>query len=350
MLNYCPGSADSGVLAAIAGERDRLATLQAEYDDVVRQTELKRQACLIQKPPAEPKPQPKPPEPKPPEPKPVESNPARMTIPSPLNKAIREFVRRRWRAHKSSPIVDDNGKDTGATLQDAFCFNADGTGTRTMQENPGGPTCAGAIRAHVEGDKLIIDADKALCDDERHSYRQVVLSCIRAANGEARCDWTPVGETQPVQTGVPFTRIDQPQQTPPEPKLSMPSTLNKDNLDFVKGCWRRYKNLPTSVDGKDMGESYRDAYCFKPDGTGTRTIRLNKSGLTCDGAIRAHVEGDKLLIDADEARCDDDRHTFDALVLWCVRTANGEARCDKAAKGETPKGDDERPLTRIDQP
>jgi hypothetical protein len=215
ILNYCPGSADSGALAALAAERAKQTTLQAEYDELVRQAELKRQACFIQKPkPPDPKPpEPKPPEPKPepqqPEPKPSEPTKPVMTIPTTPNKENPlDFIKGCWVAHDNLQEIV-GGKETGQTVIVTLCFNADGTGSRTIKYNQDGSVCRGAIRAHLDGENLTIDLDNAICDGPHGTFNSARAVCRRAPNGEAHCDETGEGASKPDFTDFPFTRVDQ---------------------------------------------------------------------------------------------------------------------------------------------
>ncbi len=216
ILNYCPASADAGVLAAIAAERAKQDTLQAEYQQLVREADLARQACQIQRRPSPaPSPSQKPsptasvsPTPTPtqgPTPTPSPSpSPSRMEIPKTLSS-----LQGCWKAHEGLTETR-NGVDTGKKLDVKFCFNADGSGSRTIRYQEDGATCEGTVQARLNGETLTIDLAEAPCGGGHGKFSAARDACRRADNGEARCDETGEGESKPNFVDFPFTRIDSP--------------------------------------------------------------------------------------------------------------------------------------------
>jgi hypothetical protein len=191
-LNYCPIAADP----RIEQERARQAPLQAEYDDLIRQSELKRQACMLEKPP------PKQPDVTPikkPDPTPVTPiiDPKALVIPQ--KKADRpddfDFLKGCWHSdHGIKEIIDD--KETGQMITITYCFGEGGSGTRTIKYDSQAKTCRGAVRAQRQGDTLVLDIDRANCDDTAF-YVPSRGICRQGEAGAALCDEIPDGATEP---------------------------------------------------------------------------------------------------------------------------------------------------------
>jgi hypothetical protein len=221
VLNYCPAAPNTGALAALAAERAKQATLDAEYQQLVLQAALKRQACLVQPkptPPPKPTPLPPPPAPNPPSPPiptppvptpPAPPPPAKMQLPENPEKQGVDFLKGCWRAHEGLTETRD-GKDTGQKLSVVYCFNANGSGSQTIRYQQDGSECRGPVQAHIDGENLVIDVDRAVCGGPHGSFAAAVDVCRRAADGEAHCDETERGETKPGFRDFPFTRVDHP--------------------------------------------------------------------------------------------------------------------------------------------
>jgi hypothetical protein len=201
-LNYCPVTVD----LRIDRERELQSALKAEYDDIVRQTELKRQACLLQPPPKPLVPTPKP------EPTPtprVDPNPRKddtLVIPPPNQDKQKEFdfLKGCWHSdHGMTELID--GKDTGKPITQTYCFGEGGQGTETIKYDREEKTCRGAVRARRQGAVLTLDIDRADCDDKTF-YNPQTAVCRPGDDGGAICDETPVGETEPTVKDFRFLK------------------------------------------------------------------------------------------------------------------------------------------------
>jgi hypothetical protein len=201
-LNYCPVTIDP----RIDQERERQAALQAEYDDLIRQTELKRQACMLEKPPPKPREIIVPPKPditpvKPP------VDPHALVIP-PKNESKPDdwdFLKGCWHSdHGITATVD--GKDTGKPITITYCFGEGGRGTRTIKYDNEANTCRGALHAQRQGQTLIITMESAPCDGENVVHVPARDTCRPGDAGEARCDEFNEGETQPSVTNHRFLK------------------------------------------------------------------------------------------------------------------------------------------------
>jgi hypothetical protein len=199
-LNYCPVTADP----RIEQERERQAALKAEYDDLIRQTELKRQACVLEKP--EPKKADVVPPPKPEsEPTPikpiVDPTPKKddaLVIPEKKSGAPDDFDFLKGCWHSDHGITEEiDGKDTGKAITITYCFGDGGQGTRTIKYDDEAKTCRGGLQAQRQGDVLVIQIDAAPCDNNGPGFNPAHDTCRAGDKGEARCDETPEGKTEP---------------------------------------------------------------------------------------------------------------------------------------------------------
>ena len=201
LIDVCPAQAQAG--AALADERAKQAEYQAEYDDLVRQAALKRQACQLA-PPVTPRPKPVT---DPGQPTDADRSRDQMKIP-PKKTNSTDFLEGCWRAHEGL-TENSGGKSTGKTLKVTFCFNKDGTGSRTIRYNEDGAKCVGPVKAGWDGDILKVDVDEAICEGDHGRYNPAVDRCKRGNEGVARCDEVPKGQTAPNFTDFPFTRTDE---------------------------------------------------------------------------------------------------------------------------------------------
>jgi hypothetical protein len=209
-LNYCPVTIDP----RIDQERERQATLQAEYDDLIRQTELKRQACVLEKPePPTPAPLVNPPPVNPPvinkEPPPVQPPPTpkkddALVIPNDKKSDDFDFLKGCWRSDHGITAIED-GKDTGKPIIFTYCFGEGGNGTRTIKYDTESKSCRGGLHAHREGDMLIIQMDRAECTDKSF-FVPATDTCKPGDNGEARCDELSEGDSTPRITNHRFLK------------------------------------------------------------------------------------------------------------------------------------------------
>ncbi len=222
-LNYCSATADSGLLAAIAAEQTKQSILQAEYDELIRQAELKKQACIVPKRPAPPAPPPPPPPPAPPPPPPphppvLPSPPPapppappsppdqRLQIPEQPSKDDKRFLEGCWAAHPGLTEYHD-GVSTGLTLSVMFCFDKNGSGYQQIRYDKDGAVCRANARARWQNDSIVIDFDSAACNLGHSSFKAGTVVCRRDANGDAVCDETSVGETKPDFKDFPFIKV-----------------------------------------------------------------------------------------------------------------------------------------------
>ena len=208
LLDYCAAPPDAGASADLAAERARQAKLQAEYDDLVRQAALARQACQIKTGKGD-APQTPVPKPRPPVVAPTPTPPKeQMKIPEKPTGSL-AFLDGCWKAHDGLTYVVD-GKDTGKTLGMTYCFNKDGSGSRFVRFDADGSQCRGTAQARLDGDKLTITLDRAACEGGKTGFDPAVDTCRRGDEGVAICDEAgPNGK--PDFTQFPFTRTaDQP--------------------------------------------------------------------------------------------------------------------------------------------
>ena len=221
LVNACP-AAGGGVSGAVADERARQAEFQAQYDELIREAALSRQACVITQhknqepavqPVPDPTPEPVPPAPEPvpippvPEPKPDPTAQDQMKLP-PVNDDKIDFLEGCWRAQDSLTEITD-GKNTGRKLKATYCFSRDGTGTRTIRYEQDNAKCVGPLKAQWEGDLLTIDIADAPCEANHGHFVPAVAKCRRGQGGEARCDQVPNGTKKPEFSNFPFTRTNE---------------------------------------------------------------------------------------------------------------------------------------------
>ena len=204
LLNYCAASPDTATDDALAAERDRQAQLQAEYEDLVREAALDRQACRIKtgsngaQTPI-PKPQPEPIE----TPVPPAPHKDQLRIPVQPNGDL-GFLEGCWRARDGLHV--DGGKDAGKEVKVTYCFNKDGTGTRTIRYNEDRSRCRGALTAKLDGDKLTFAVGAATCEGGHSDFPAANDVCRRGDEGVARCDEISVTSVKPNFVDYPFTR------------------------------------------------------------------------------------------------------------------------------------------------
>ncbi len=127
--------------------------------------------------------------------------------------------------------------------------------------------------------------------------------------------------------------------------LVIPPSASAGNLEFIKGCWNSHGDLVDSVTHKTISETY----CFNADGSGFDLVRYADSGMECRGTILAHLDGDKLVIENDGAKCPDST-SFSAGRTVCLTAAGGEARCDWTKTGENQPHFTNFPFLRDKQP
>ena len=223
MIADCP-VADAG---ALADEQARQIEHRSQLDDLARQAALRRQACATVEPPQTniedpavmPRPDPEPDPAPPPAPTPllappVDPNPGiqqqtplihdEMKLPSTNNEQT-DFLEGCWRAQDGlTEAIGD--KDTGRKLKITYCFNKDGSGSRTIRYvgNETGK-CVGHVDARWNG-ALLIDIAAASCDDNVRNYQAATAICRRGSAGEARCDQVIKGTSEPEFHDFPFTR------------------------------------------------------------------------------------------------------------------------------------------------
>ena len=224
LLDSChaPAGDDSG---AEADERARQAEYQAQYDELIREAALSRQACLItqhrtDEPVVTPLPDPVVPKPDPvlqplpkpdpipaPQPEPAPVPQQQMQLP-PANDDKTDFLEGCWRAQDELFEIID-GKRTGRKLKATYCFNKDGTGTRTIRYEKDNVKCVGPMTARRIDDILTIDLGNAPCEANHGNFVAATAKCRRGQAGEARCDQIPTGSKKPEFQDFPFTRTDE---------------------------------------------------------------------------------------------------------------------------------------------
>ena len=138
---------------------------------------------------------------------PADPNPGQMKLPSTSNERT-DFLEGCWQAQDGLTEFQ-GGKDTGRKLKITYCFNRDGSGSRTIRY-AGDETgkCVGHVDGRWDG-ALSIDIDAAPCDDKQRTYQAATATCRRGSEGEARCDQVPKGKTQPEFHDFPFTRTNE---------------------------------------------------------------------------------------------------------------------------------------------
>lgn len=195
LINYCPATGPG--VEALAAERAQQASLQAEYEEIVRQSELKRQACRITTD--------RPPSPVPhPIPGPIhEAGPSLQIPPKPADKSFLEGC---WKAHEGLTEVHD-GKDTGKKLDETFCFNKDGSGDRTIRYLEDNTRCRGTATARLNGDKLIVDLGRAPCDGDHGNFSPAQDTCSRDSTGTTKCDEIDPTDNSKNFSDFLFTRV-----------------------------------------------------------------------------------------------------------------------------------------------
>jgi hypothetical protein len=220
VLNYCPASADAALSAALDEERAKQDALRAEYAELLRRSDLKRQACFIKPPAPTPTPllSPSPtaspipivtPSPTA-SPTPSPSMSPRMQLdPKPNQKNPLANIKGCWTAHDQLHEIR-NHKSTGEILSVVFCFNEDGSGSRTIKFQKDGAECRAPAHAHFEGDILVIDSDVAGCDGGHGQFYAIQTKCKRAADGSATCDEYSSDDPKPDFTDFPFISTDKP--------------------------------------------------------------------------------------------------------------------------------------------
>lgn len=99
-----------------------------------------------------------------------------------------DFMEGCWSNHTSLTSTRTNS----AVVVD-YCFDANGTGTRTIQEAEGA-TCSGQAKAGVtaDGTLSINDVGRAACSDG-HGYVPTSIRCHRGADGRADCNIVQAG-------------------------------------------------------------------------------------------------------------------------------------------------------------
>lgn len=123
-----------------------------------------------------------------------------------------------------------------------------------------------------------------------------------------------LGET-PVQPAKPDTPkvTEQPEKKAPVPEPPRPEkpkprknedltiprdAAKKKDLAFLEGCW----TSETGLYAHPSNEPIIAEYCFDKNGKGRRFVR-ERNGQMCSGSATARFSGNRLLFDADSARC-----------------------------------------------
>lgn len=177
-LNSC-AAPDAGLYAELNKERARQATLQAQYEQLIREAALRRQACL---PPAQ----------TPPVSRPGNTRPLDPIVSPPPSgppmRIERDAIKGCFRADTGIANAQ-----THAPVVIVYCFDADGVGRQISKEK--GRNCLGSIGWKMVGGQLLISEAASKCTSGP-GYRAGEITCRKDKNDEALCT-----ETYPDGTG-----------------------------------------------------------------------------------------------------------------------------------------------------
>jgi hypothetical protein len=113
---------------------------------------------------------------------------------------------------------------------------------------------------------------------------------------------------------------------PQNAKKEAPIVIPEDaavtgKLAFLKGCWLCETGLVNSRTGEELSVKF----CFDENGKGEQLIVLK--GDQCAGAARARMDGGRLIIDAEKAKCAQSGSAYMPLHIEC-RNEGGGALCE----------------------
>ena len=96
---------------------------------------------------------------------------------------------------------------------------------------------------------------------------------------------------------------------------------DRNDLSFLKGCWRSTSKITNGNTGNEITITY----CFTDDG-GRGTVSILDVGVNCKGKLTGKRVGDGVEMDQDEPRCDNGS-SYTPAIITCRPSGRG-ALCD----------------------